>query len=112
MKKPRKSKYGNIKTRVDGILFDSKKEAKRYLELKLLEKAGRIVTGRIAARNAHELADHVAGIAAVLRHRHHARLARARRCRARSTSQPGRFAGRPGWPGATSWCSCSRTPTG
>jgi hypothetical protein len=42
MKKPRKSKYGNVKTRVDGILFDSKKEAKRYLELKTLEKAGLI----------------------------------------------------------------------
>lgn len=35
-------KYGNIKTVVDGIVFDSKKEAKRYGELKLLEKAGKI----------------------------------------------------------------------
>jgi hypothetical protein len=35
-------KYGNIKTVVDGIVFDSKKEAKRYAELKLLEKAGKI----------------------------------------------------------------------
>ena len=31
---PRKSKYGAIKTTVDGITFDSKKEARRYLELK------------------------------------------------------------------------------
>lgn len=34
------SKYHNKKTEVDGILFDSKKEAKRYGELKLLQKAG------------------------------------------------------------------------
>ena len=36
------SKYKNIKTTVDGIKFDSKREAKRYAELKLLEKAGEI----------------------------------------------------------------------
>lgn len=36
------NKYRNIKTEVDGILFDSKKEAKRYKELKLLERAGEI----------------------------------------------------------------------
>jgi hypothetical protein len=30
------------KTEVDGILFDSKAESERYLELKLLEKAGEI----------------------------------------------------------------------
>lgn len=34
------SKYKNKKTVVDGITFDSKKEANRYLELKLAEKAG------------------------------------------------------------------------
>ena len=33
-------KYRNIKTVVDGITFDSKKEAKRYNELKLLKQAG------------------------------------------------------------------------
>lgn len=33
-------KYGNEKTEVDGILFDSKKEAERWYELKLLERAG------------------------------------------------------------------------
>lgn len=37
-----KSKYHNIKTEVDGILFDSKKEADRYCELKLLLRAGKI----------------------------------------------------------------------
>ena len=33
-----KSKYGNKKTVVDGITFDSAKEAKRWTELKLLER--------------------------------------------------------------------------
>ena len=33
-------KYGNRKTVVDGIKFDSKLEAKRYRELKLLKKTG------------------------------------------------------------------------
>ncbi len=42
MKTVKKNKYGNKKVEVDGILFDSKKEAARYGELKLLEKAGRI----------------------------------------------------------------------
>lgn len=32
--KVKRSKYGNIKTVVDGIKFDSKKEAGRYQELK------------------------------------------------------------------------------
>lgn len=41
--KQQKSKYHNQKTEIDGILFDSKKEAARWLELKLLEKAGAIV---------------------------------------------------------------------
>lgn len=36
------TKYGAIKTVVDGITFASKKEAKRYTELKLLERAGEI----------------------------------------------------------------------
>lgn len=36
------NKYFNKKTIVDGIQFDSKKEANRYCELKLLEKAGHI----------------------------------------------------------------------
>lgn len=35
-------KYGNKKTVVDGITFDSKKEATRYAELKLLQRAGEI----------------------------------------------------------------------
>lgn len=36
------SKYGSRKTKVDGIVFDSKLESKRYQELKLLERAGEI----------------------------------------------------------------------
>lgn len=40
MKRP--SKFGAVKTTVDGIEFDSKAEAKRYSELKLLERAGKI----------------------------------------------------------------------
>lgn len=36
------NKYSNNRTVIGGITFDSKKEAKRYLELKLLEKAGEI----------------------------------------------------------------------
>lgn len=35
-------KYNNRKIIVDGITFDSKKEAKRYQELKMLERAGAI----------------------------------------------------------------------
>lgn len=35
-------KYGNKKVTLDGIEFDSAKEARRYSELKLLERAGEI----------------------------------------------------------------------
>lgn len=35
-------KYHNRKATINGITFDSKKEAHRYQELKLLEKAGEI----------------------------------------------------------------------
>ena len=37
------NKYRNIKTVVDNITFDSKKEATRYKELKLLETAWHIM---------------------------------------------------------------------
>jgi len=39
---PAKSKYHAAPTVVDGIRFDSKREAQRYGELKLLAKAGEI----------------------------------------------------------------------
>ena len=35
-------KYGNQKVIIDGIKFDSKAEAERYKELKILERAGKI----------------------------------------------------------------------
>lgn len=37
-----RNKLGNKKVTVDGIEFDSRAEARRYSELKLLEKAGEI----------------------------------------------------------------------
>lgn len=37
-----RSKYGAVKETVDGITFHSRKEARRWGELKLLEKAGEI----------------------------------------------------------------------
>lgn len=37
-----KNKYFSKKATVDGIEFDSQKEAKRYSELRLLERAGKI----------------------------------------------------------------------
>jgi len=40
--RPSTNKYGNHAVRVDGILFDSQREAARYQELKLLAEAGRI----------------------------------------------------------------------
>lgn len=41
-KKPRQNKYRAVKTVVDGITFDSKREAAYYSELKLREKAGEV----------------------------------------------------------------------
>lgn len=38
----KRSKYGNKKTEIDGIIFDSAKEAKRYVELRYLLKAGEL----------------------------------------------------------------------
>lgn len=42
VEKPKKNKYNNIKTTVDGIKFDSKKEADYYCQLKILKRAGEI----------------------------------------------------------------------
>jgi Protein of unknown function (DUF1064) len=39
---PARNKYGAVPTTVDGIRFDSKREAARYLELKLLQRADKI----------------------------------------------------------------------
>ena len=42
MKSNTLAKYRNEKTEVDGIVFDSKKEAGRWMELKMLEELGKI----------------------------------------------------------------------
>lgn len=38
----RRNKYGNKRTKVDGMVFQSAAEARRYSELKLMERAGAI----------------------------------------------------------------------
>jgi hypothetical protein len=38
----KKSKFHNVRTETDGILFDSKAEADRYWQLKILHRVGRI----------------------------------------------------------------------
>jgi len=40
--KPKRSKYGNTPVTIDGLRFDSKREAAYYSELKLREKAGEV----------------------------------------------------------------------
>lgn len=42
MTRGRRTKLGNRKVTIDGIEFDSAKEGRRYSELKLLQRAGRI----------------------------------------------------------------------
>lgn len=37
-----KSKYRNVKTEYNGVMYDSKAEARRAMELDMLEKAGEI----------------------------------------------------------------------
>ena len=51
------NKYHNIPTVVDGIRFSSKKEARRYQELKLLEKAGVISNLELQPRFEFEIND-------------------------------------------------------
>ena len=41
--KPRRSKYGAVATYVDGIRFDSRKEAARFMALKILRDAGEVL---------------------------------------------------------------------
>lgn len=41
--KPKRTKYGNKKVMLDGIRFDSKREAEYYAALKLREKAGEVI---------------------------------------------------------------------
>ncbi len=42
--KKKKSKYSNEKETIDGIVFDSKREARRYEQLKLLQRGG-VISG-------------------------------------------------------------------
>lgn len=51
------SKYGNVKTEVDGITFHSKREAARYQDLRLLERAGTIKDLQIQVPYLFELND-------------------------------------------------------
>lgn len=44
------NKYRNVKVVYDGIKFDSKREANRYAELKMLEKAGQIKNLRLQVK--------------------------------------------------------------
>jgi hypothetical protein len=44
----RRSKYGNVRTEVDGIRFDSQAEARHYGDLRLRERAGEIADLRPA----------------------------------------------------------------
>ena len=46
----KRSKYGAVRREVDGIVFASKAEAKRYRELKLLEQAGHIARLKLQQR--------------------------------------------------------------
>lgn len=48
MKRP--SKFGNVKTIVDGVSFMSAKEGRRFSELKLLERAGEISNLKLQPR--------------------------------------------------------------
>ena len=68
-------KYGNKKVIIDGLKFDSRKEANRYCELKLLERVGKItdlktqqkfellpsqrIGGKVAERAVNYIADFV-----------------------------------------------------
>lgn len=53
--KKRSNKYRNIKVEIDGIKFASKKEGRRYLELKLLKQAGEIKDFKIQPKYKFEL---------------------------------------------------------
>lgn len=40
---PTRGKYRNVKTEIAGVVFDSKKEAQRWIELQQMERAGLIL---------------------------------------------------------------------
>src|SRR4051812_38064929 len=43
---PKRMKYRNVKTVIDGITLDSKKEANHYLKYKILQRAGELTFER------------------------------------------------------------------
>lgn len=51
------NKYGAKRTEVDGITFHSKREAARYQDLKLLERAGAIKELKLQVQYSFELND-------------------------------------------------------
>ena len=61
---PKENKYHAKKTEVDGIRYDSKKEANRYQELLMLERAGQIKDLRRQVR--YELQEGFIGISGKL----------------------------------------------
>lgn len=58
--KQKRPKYGNKKTVIDGITFDSKKEAKRYQELEALKRAG--VIQHLELQKKFEICPKIAGV--------------------------------------------------
>ena len=58
---PKRSKYRNVKTEVDGRVFDSKGEAQRYCELRMMEKAGLIEDLRCQVEYRLDIANPAAG---------------------------------------------------
>jgi len=54
----RPSKFGNVVTEVDGFRFASKKEARRYGELRLLEMAGEIRDLKVQPRFPFKINEH------------------------------------------------------
>ena len=47
---PKRMKYRNVKTEIDGIKFDSKKEAAYYSKLKLLKASGDVLAFQMQVR--------------------------------------------------------------
>lgn len=57
--KPKRNKYGNKPTLVDGTRFASQKEAKRFLVLRALEREGEIVGLKLQPRYPLTVAGHL-----------------------------------------------------
>ena len=71
----RRGKYRNVKTEADGHIFDSKKEAARYQELKLMQQAGDISNLRLQPKYCihienDKICDYIADFA-YIENRHH-----------------------------------------